>query len=88
MALALERFHGRNGNYPESLEQLVPDYLSQLPPDLFSEQGTFAYEKLAGGFGLSARAAPPAILKLGDELAFRLIINRSSKGQSTEVRLP
>jgi hypothetical protein len=88
VALALERFHGRNGNYPESLEQLVPDYLSQLPPDLFSEQGTFAYEKLAGGFGLSARAAPPAILKLGDELAFRLIINRSSKGQSTEERLP
>jgi len=34
LACALERFYVANGNYPESLSQLIPDYLQQIPNDI------------------------------------------------------
>lgn len=33
MACALERYWRKNGEYPASLDQLVPDFLAELPPD-------------------------------------------------------
>lgn len=87
LALALERYRCRIGGYPESLAQLLPEYLPQLPPDLFAEQGTFAYEKLEAGFGLSANSTPPAALELGDALEYRLLINRSAEPAPTEDKL-
>ncbi len=36
--IALERFHRANGKYPETLEDLVPDYLDSLPIDPYINQ--------------------------------------------------
>ena len=35
---ALERFHLANGRYPETIEELVPKFISQLPIDVFTGQ--------------------------------------------------
>jgi hypothetical protein len=37
VALALAGYRADHGRYPESLEQLVPDYLEQVPLDFFAE---------------------------------------------------
>jgi hypothetical protein len=31
---ALEEFHKVNGNYPDSIEVLIPDYLDKVPPEV------------------------------------------------------
>jgi len=36
VAIALQRYHLDHGNYPEDLDQLVPDYLSAIPLDPFT----------------------------------------------------
>ncbi len=36
VALALAAYRADHGGYPESLEQLVPDYLDEVPKDLFT----------------------------------------------------
>ncbi len=38
VACALERFRLKNGKYPETLRELVSDYLSQPPQDVFSSE--------------------------------------------------
>lgn len=35
-AIALERFYFKNHSYPESLDQLVPDFMSAMPVDLMT----------------------------------------------------
>lgn len=37
-ALAAERFRGKSGRWPSSLQELVPDYLDRVPVDPFSGQ--------------------------------------------------
>jgi hypothetical protein len=34
IACALERYRLANGDYPESIDQLLPDYLDRIPPDI------------------------------------------------------
>jgi len=34
LACALERYRLKRGDYPESLDQLLPDYLDRVPPDI------------------------------------------------------
>ncbi|MCC6908452.1 MAG: hypothetical protein IT430_10960 [Phycisphaerales bacterium] len=36
--LALEMWHARHGDWPESLDQLAPDFLDSIPPDVISGQ--------------------------------------------------
>jgi hypothetical protein len=38
VACALERYRAAHGNFPESLESLVPSYIKKLPPDLIGGQ--------------------------------------------------
>lgn len=37
VAIALARYHSRNSQYPEDLNQLIPEQLHSLPEDLFAE---------------------------------------------------
>jgi len=37
---AIARFHLENGRYPQSLEELVPKYLSKIPDDPFTHSST------------------------------------------------
>ncbi|MFN7137889.1 MAG: hypothetical protein ACK4UN_00965, partial [Limisphaerales bacterium] len=47
-AIALQRYRLKHGGYPQNLENLVPDYLSQLPRDYFDGQ-TLRYKLQADG---------------------------------------
>ena len=54
--VAIERFSLREGLYPATLDQLVPDFLSALPVDPFARDGRFIYRTLdpaADEFGRS-----------------------------------
>ena len=47
--VALRRFRGDTGEYPETLDELVPGYLEELPPDPFSGE-PFHYRREDGGW--------------------------------------
>jgi hypothetical protein len=49
LAIALRMYKSRNGDYPESLSQLVPDIAQELPVDSFTGEG-FVYHKGGRGF--------------------------------------
>ena len=54
--VAIERFNLRDGLYPATLDQLVPDFLTALPVDPFARDGRFIYRTLdpaADEFGRS-----------------------------------
>jgi len=38
LGLALEAYRARHGRYPTSLAELAPDYLAEVPRDIFAEQ--------------------------------------------------
>jgi hypothetical protein len=64
---ALERYHADHGAYPESLNALLPDYLSpsEIPfpqerPGTLGEDG-FAYSTDSSGFRLGFRYTGPGI---------------------------
>jgi len=44
IACALERYRRANGQYPQTLEQLVPKFLEKIPRELIENQ-SFKYEK-------------------------------------------
>ena len=41
---ALAAYHAERGEYPENLAELCPDYLAEIPKDLFAE-GDFRYAR-------------------------------------------
>lgn len=84
LAFALERYRCRNGAYPESLEQLVPEQVASLPPDLFAETGSFGYEKLASGFRLQAGSVYPPYLYSGDAPVLSVVVSRPAEGTTPE----
>lgn len=43
VALALRAYQADHGRYPETLAELAPVYLKQLPEDPFAQAGTFQY---------------------------------------------
>ncbi len=45
IALAISIFHSEHGAYPESLDELVPAILAELPSDCFAPDGRFRYIK-------------------------------------------
>lgn len=47
VTLALHAYKLDNGHYPNSLNELLPAYIQQLPEDEFSKRGSFGY-KVAG----------------------------------------
>jgi len=51
--LGLERYHQKNGGYPEQLSELVPGMLTKVPVDFCSPDGQpISYEKTDTGFTL------------------------------------
>ncbi|MCB1098244.1 MAG: hypothetical protein KDN22_21915 [Verrucomicrobiae bacterium] len=48
-AIALERYQRTIGNYPQKLEALVPEMLSERPGDPWLEDSTLAYALRSGG---------------------------------------
>ena len=59
LACALERYRLRNGHYPEELNELVPEYLNDLPVDVFRGK-PFVYARDQEGWKLSTEAAAPS----------------------------
>jgi hypothetical protein len=51
-AIALERFHGRHGSYPKSLQELVPELLSAEPTDFMDGKPLRYYRTDDGHFML------------------------------------
>jgi hypothetical protein len=49
IALSIKTYHRDTGNYPESLGELVPEYLDALPADAFSGE-PYIYKADQGGF--------------------------------------
>jgi hypothetical protein len=58
LRVAVERFNRETGNYPERLEDLIPDQLAAIPSDPFASDGQFRYRVLSG----DASAAGPYLL--------------------------
>lgn len=56
LALALELFRARYGSYPDSLRQLVPDFIESLPRDLYTGQ-TVGYQEIPAGYKIAANNA-------------------------------
>lgn len=48
---ALEKFHAQNKQYPDSLQELIPDYIAEIPLEV-NEQ-PIAYSKTEESFSLS-----------------------------------
>ncbi len=48
-SLALARYHKKNGKYPETLADLVPDFAAKTPVDLYTDS-PFAYQTKPDGF--------------------------------------
>ncbi len=47
-ACALERYQLKNGDYPEKLEALVPEFIAKVPDDLLEKGQPLKYNKLDG----------------------------------------
>ncbi len=76
-ALALAVYRARHGKYPERLEELVPELLPQVPPDLFTSGQKVIYRREGEGYVLYSvgkngadDGGLPQSLKNMDDLGF------------------
>jgi hypothetical protein len=67
-AIALERFHLREKRYPSGLAELVPNYLSQVPADVFDGQ-PLRYVSTNGAKFLLYSVGPDGVDAQGDASA-------------------
>ena len=79
LAIALERYQRTHGSHPDSLDQLVPEFLPHLPLDQFAERGSFGYQRLEDGFRVFANPSKPSQLPRWPGLSFEIVIDRSKK---------
>lgn len=77
LAFALEQYERRYGVHPDSLEQLVPEFLPALPIDHFAESGTFGYQKLEQGFRLSVGQVIPMPKPSQLQVPLEFLLDRS-----------
>lgn len=52
--VALTEYQKAKGQYPASLNMLVPDYLEAVPTDPLAPKYTYRYQKIGNGFRLTA----------------------------------
>ncbi|MSU76321.1 hypothetical protein EXS54_02545 [Patescibacteria group bacterium] len=50
---ALAQYHTEKGSYPKTLQELVPDYLTELPKDPDSPKYTYRYQRVGNGYRLT-----------------------------------
>jgi hypothetical protein len=50
MAIALERYQREHARYPESLDQLVPKWIDEIPLDIFTSRDTITYRRTENGY--------------------------------------
>jgi len=81
VALAVERYRLAHGNWPESLDQLVPKLLPAIPKDLFDgkpiryrplSDGVAIYSVGPDGIDDGGKVDPSNPIKPGTDLVFRL----------------
>lgn len=53
ISVALQKFYDEKRSYPNSLQQLIPDYLSSLPTDPLSPKYNYRYVKTPTGYRLT-----------------------------------
>lgn len=82
LTIAAERYRCRNGEYPESPELLIPEFLPELPLDLFAESGSFGYERIPSGFRVFAAANRPSRLPRWSDLTFEIRVERNAPSSS------
>lgn len=63
LTCALQRYHLKTRKYPERLEQLVPQYLSELPKSYTNTQLAFTYAPEGASFKLSTPVEDNEVLK-------------------------
>lgn len=56
---AIERYHTENGNYPKSLQELIPRYINKVPRAKFTMPGEFYYATSENGAVLFYMEVPP-----------------------------
>ncbi len=56
---ALETYKLEKGAYPATLEELIPGYLTRIPPDSLSPSGSFEYSLKGEGYRLVSKPTGP-----------------------------
>ncbi len=59
VAISMERYFRAHGEYPDDLDDLVPEYISKIPVDRFSE-APLIYELVDGEYRLSSVGVSPS----------------------------
>jgi hypothetical protein len=62
LSVALARHHAETGEYPATLEQLIPKYLSAVPVDAFGG-APFAYSRIEGGASIASQTRDPEFVE-------------------------
>ncbi|MDR3198665.1 MAG: hypothetical protein LBU34_12430 [Planctomycetaceae bacterium] len=50
IAIALERYQREHETYPESLDQLIPQWIEEIPLDIFTSRDTLTYRRQENGY--------------------------------------
>jgi hypothetical protein len=92
---ALTAYHQDHGTYPEELDALVPDYLSEVPqptwglerwryrrftPDMVTGAAVMAPADPAAAAGTAPAATAPPTITPADEVYFQLSVARNTSG--------
>ncbi|MGP1347712.1 MAG: hypothetical protein ACTS3F_13730 [Phycisphaerales bacterium] len=82
--LAIELFHRRNGRYPETLAELVPEFSAELPTNPIEPGEPFAYQRLESGSTLGVGYLIAARSRCGEVDGFQ--VWRSDDGSDDWIR--
>lgn len=56
---ALKEFQSDRSSYPQTLQELVPDFLTEIPKDPLSPKFNYRYQRTASGFRLTFYVEDP-----------------------------
>ena len=87
---ALGAYQAEKNAYPDTLGELVPDYLTALPKDYFSKDGQFLYSKTETSFTLASSSPDLKTLDIEGDLSHypRPVRSDPAKAQPSETQTP
>ncbi|MCA9779807.1 MAG: hypothetical protein KC800_23930, partial [Candidatus Eremiobacteraeota bacterium] len=87
---ALGAYQAEKNAYPDTLGELVPDYLTALPKDYFSKDGQFLYSKTETSFTLASSSPDLKTLDIEGDLSHypRPVRPDPAKAQPSETQTP